>query len=202
MSALVLRASEGATIPLDIGRWRAAADAVERDLIVDLPDTVIDIGCGPGRMVEAVTATGRCALGIDTSPRAADEAAARGVAVLRRSVFEPLPGEGRWGAALLLDGNVGIGGDPVALLNRVRDLLGPGGVLVVEVEPPGNRTEVLDVRVERAASDRTPAAAPGPWFRWARVGADGIAGVMDEVGLALADLVCIGGRWFVRGARG
>ena len=33
-------------------------------------------------------------------------------------MFEPLPGEGRWGTVLLLDGNVGIGGDPVALLER------------------------------------------------------------------------------------
>lgn len=201
MSALVLRAREGATtIPLDVGRWRAAADAIECDLVAGLPDTVIDIGCGPGRMVEAVAASGRRALGIDSSRRAADEAAARGVAVLRRSVFDPLPGEGRWGAALLLDGNVGIGGDPAALLHRVRELLGPGGVLVAEVEPPGVRTEVIDVRVERSADDRAP-ATPGPWFRWARVGADGIAGVMDDVGLALSDLVCTGGRWLAHGVR-
>ena len=40
----------------------------------------------------------------------------RGGAALRRDVFAPLPGEGRWYTALLADGNVGIGGDPVALL--------------------------------------------------------------------------------------
>lgn len=54
-----------------------------------LPDAVIDIGCGPGRMVEAVAASGRRALGIDTSPRAAGEAAARGVAVLQRTASTP-----------------------------------------------------------------------------------------------------------------
>jgi SAM-dependent methyltransferase len=202
MSALVLRAREGTSIPLEIGRWRAAADAVERDLVAGLPDSVIDIGCGPGRMVEAVAASGRRALGIDPSPRAADEAAARGVPVLRRSVFDPLPGEGRWGAALLLDGNVGIGGDPAALLRRVGELLGPGGVLVAEVEPPGVPDETFEVRIERATGDGgAAAAAPGPWFRWARVGVDGIASVMDDVGLALGDVVCVGGRWLAHGVR-
>ena len=46
---------------------------------------------------------------------------------LRRSVFDPLPGEGRWGTALLLDGNIGIGGDPRALLAPDwRELRRPG----------------------------------------------------------------------------
>ena len=38
----------------------------------------------------------------------------RGVAALRRNVFDPLPGEGRWDTVLLADGNIGIGGAPVA----------------------------------------------------------------------------------------
>jgi hypothetical protein len=118
-----------------------------------------------------------------------------------RRYFDPLPGEGRWGAALLLDGNVGIGGDPATLLRRVRELLGPGGVVVAEVEPPGTRTEAIDVRVERAADAHAPATTPGPWFRWARVGADGIVDVMDEVGLVLADLACCRGRWLAHGMR-
>ena len=37
---------------------------------------------------------------------------------LVRSVFETLPGEGRWDTVLLMDGNIGIGGDPAALLGR------------------------------------------------------------------------------------
>lgn len=200
MSGLVLRAREGTTtIPLDVGRWRAAADTMECALVAGLPDTVIDIGCGPGRMVEAVAASGRRALGIDSSPSAADEAAGRGVAVLCRSVFDPLPGEGRWGAALLLDGNIGIGGDPVALLRRVRDLLAPDGVVVADVEPPGVRTEVIDVRVEPVARRRPAPVAAGPWFRWARVGIDGIAEVMAEAGLTLTDVGGGDDRWLAQG---
>ena len=33
--------------------------------------------------------------------------------MLRRDLFAPLPGEGRWHHVLLADGNIGIGGDPV-----------------------------------------------------------------------------------------
>ena len=52
-------------------------------------------------------------------------------------VFDDVPREGRWGTALLADGNVGISGDPVHLLRRVRQLLQPGGRAVVEVSGPG-----------------------------------------------------------------
>ena len=48
--------------------------------------------------------------------------ALRGAPALCRSVFDPLPAEGRWAAVLALDGNIGIGGDPVAFLDRMRHL--------------------------------------------------------------------------------
>ena len=56
---------------------------------------------------------------------------------MRRDVFAPLPGEGRWCTALLADGNVGIGGDPVALLRRLRAGARPARRVVVELAPPG-----------------------------------------------------------------
>ncbi|HEY3143875.1 MAG TPA: class I SAM-dependent methyltransferase, partial [Acidimicrobiales bacterium] len=51
---------------------------------------VLDVGCGPGRLVHALLARGRAALGIDLSPSAVAEAKARGALVLRRDVFAPL----------------------------------------------------------------------------------------------------------------
>ena len=45
--------------------------------------------------------------GIDVSPVAVAQSEARGAAVLRRCVEARLPGEGRWGTALLIDGNIG-----------------------------------------------------------------------------------------------
>jgi hypothetical protein len=61
--------------------------------------------------------------------------------VLRRNLADQLPGEGRWGTALLLDGNVGIGGDVPGLLCRCRDLVGPGGLIICEVDPDPDRNE-------------------------------------------------------------
>lgn len=188
----VLASTSGATIDLRVDRWRGQCDLVEEALLAGLPGPVLDVGCGPGRVAAALVAAGRPALGIDTSPAAVAEARRRGAPVLRRSVFDRVPGEGRWGAVLLLDGNVGIGGDPVALLGRAVRLLRPGGVVAAEVEPPGRPSEALTVRVE------SPDARPGPWFPWATVGADGIAAVAAAAGLAVAALDTGGGRWFAR----
>ncbi len=192
----VLRTRAGGAIPLDVGRWRADVDGVLRALVEGLPEPVLDIGCGPGRIVVALAARGRMALGVDPSPVAVAEAARQGASVLRRSVFDPLPGEGRWGSAVLLDGNIGIGGDPLALLRRVRSLLAPGGEALVEVEPPGTVSETLTVRIEGA-----PGEGVGPWFPWARVGADDIARLAAGAGLAPAGFALARGRWFARAAR-
>jgi hypothetical protein len=82
---------------------------------------------------------------------------------LQRSVFEPLPGEGRWQSALLLDGNVGIGGDPSKLLARIRQLLAPDGLLYVEAAP-AEVEERTEVRLDDGTGRR------GPAFLWARLG--------------------------------
>ena len=156
----------------------------------------------------ALVAAGRLALGVDPSPSAIAEAGRRRAPALRRSVFDPLPGEGRWGAVLLLDGNVGIGGDPVALLTRAAALLRPGGVVVAEVDPPGTPTQALIVRIEPAG-----AAGPGPWFPWARVSADAVGDLATRAGLRPGGIeVRVGGpaaraggagaaRWFARAVR-
>ena len=190
----VLRVDGGGTIDLEVGRWRRAPDGDEAALLDRLADPVLDIGCGPGRVASALAASGRLALGIDPAPAAAAEAARRGAPVLRRSVFSPLPGEGRWGTALLLDGNVGIGGDPVQLLRRCHELVRPGGHVLAEVAPPGTATEPVTVRVE---SGRTA----GPWFPWAIVGIDGWGALAAEAGLRPDGFETAGPRWFGRAFR-
>ncbi len=52
-------------------------------------------------------------------------------------MFARIPGSGTWGSALLLDGNIGIGGAPDALLVRLRQLLCAGGEVLVELAPAG-----------------------------------------------------------------
>jgi len=193
MSA-VLRTTDGRTIALEVGRWRTEPDAAEVALLDRLADPILDIGCGPGRVPAALAARGRVALGIDPASEAAAEAILRGALVLQRSVFGPLPGEGRWGTALLLDGNVGIGGDPISLLERCRELVRPGGVVLAEVAPPGAPSAPVTVRVETAGR-------AGPWFEWAVVGADAWAALATAAGLVPRGFESAGDRWFGQGVR-
>ena len=95
---------------------------------------VLDIGCGPGRHVTALIAAGHAALGIDVSPAPCDRPAAGGRAV-RVSVSAHVPGAGT-GHRALLDGNIGIGGDPVAS-RPGQALLTPGGTAWSSWTRPG-----------------------------------------------------------------
>jgi SAM-dependent methyltransferase len=156
---------------------------------------VLDVGCGPGRHVVALAARGMPALGIDITPIALRAARARGALVLERSVFDRVPGAGRWGSALLLDGNVGIGGDPTSLLRRVLSLLRPGGLVLVELGAPSTSRPMRTVRFELAGR-------PGPWFRWATVPVDDLVALATRVGASVEERWCTDeGRWFATLAR-
>lgn len=181
MSAVLRSACGEIVVDLEVGRWRESASADELELLARYADPVLDIGCGPGRIVEALAVSGRPCLGVDSSPHAVREARRRGIDVLERSVFEPLPGERRWATVILLDGNIGIGGDPVVLLSRVTELLAADGMAVVEVEPPGATSTTMTVRVE----DGDGTGGTGPWFEWARLAVNDVGSVAADAGLQL-----------------
>jgi SAM-dependent methyltransferase len=198
--AVYARALEGAAlhahvgtarVPLSVDRWRGAATAADQLALDWAAGPVLDVGCGPGRHLAALARRGVPALGIDPSPAARAAARARGVAAVRGSVFGPVPAAGEWRTALLLDGNLGIGGTPARLLRRVAGLLRPGGVIIVELDQPG--TGVRRVRVRLECGD--VCSAP---FPWAFVGADAIDGLATRTGLLVADRLAAGGRWFAR----
>jgi SAM-dependent methyltransferase len=189
----MLRRRGGTTQPLPVDDWCAPATEAELALLDTLRGPVLDVGCGPGRLVVALAERGTITLGVDASPAAAGRTTERGGSVLCRSVFDDLPGEGRWRTVLLFDGNVGIGGDPVRLLRRSADLLAPHGCVLVEVEPPGWTTAVSEARVEVDG----PASA-GPWFPWAWVSADAIDGFARMAGLAVTDWMRPERRWVAR----
>ena len=134
---LRLELRDGSIRELPVASWHGPATAGELALLGELPAPVLDVGCGPGRIAAALSAAGTPSLGIDIAPAAVRCATESGAAALCRSVFDAVPGEGRWGSLVLLDGNVGIGGDPVALLRRCRELGRSGARLVLEVDPPG-----------------------------------------------------------------
>jgi SAM-dependent methyltransferase len=186
-ATLVLRDDGGRPLTLEPSRWHEPASPAERQLLGRLPDPVLDVGCGPGRVLDALARQGTMALGVDPAPGAAALARSKGCAVLQRSVFDALPGQGRWGAVLLLDGNVGIGGDPARLLRRCAAMLRPDGTVVAEVEPPGTAFRSCRARLEWNQE-------VGTWFPWAIVGCDALAGLAADAGLTVRHVEQVEGR--------
>ncbi len=172
-----------------LGQWVGRADDADRDLLARARGTVLDAGCGPGRLVAELAAQGREAVGIDTSRAAIALTRALGATAVRRSIFQPVPGEGGWDTVLLADGNIGIGGDPVALLSRCRDLLAPDGRVLAELDGPGTGLRTARVRLERGVER-------GSWFPWAHVAADAVAGPAAAAGLEVTATWELDGRWF------
>ncbi|HEX4472202.1 MAG TPA: class I SAM-dependent methyltransferase [Nocardioides sp.] len=165
--------------PLPMHQWLGVAGGGDRALLEHCVGHTLDVGCGPGRMAESLARGGQPVLGIDVLPEAVRQTLARGVPALLRSVFDGLPGEGRWGTVLLADGNIGIGGDPVALLERARELVAPDGRVVVDVASWGTGV------VTRHVSLETRHGRSGE-FPWTTVGADAVQAVASAAGLGAA----------------
>ena len=176
-------------MPLPVRRWHGPVLAEELTILARVANPVLDVGCGPGRHAAALRRFGHEALGIDTSPAAVMAARRRGAAAVNVSIFGSVPNPGGWASALLLDGNIGIGGDPVRLLARVHELLRPDGNVFVEVDPPGVASRRFHARVQHAGGS-------GPRFPWAQVGAGAIAALAAEAGFRTEELWGEGGRWF------
>ena len=176
--------------PLPMHRWLGVAGAADRALLSLCAGPTVDVGCGPGRMAEDLAALG--------PRRARDRRRARGRRQTRAA--------GRTGPAaatcstrcrarvagapsLLADGNIGIGGDPVALLRRVAELLAPDGRVVVDVAPlgPGDRGT--------GTSLESPTAQSGP-FPWTAVGPDAIGRGAPRPGWRAVVHAPTGDRWF------
>ena len=83
---------------------------------------------------------------------------------------------------------VGIGGDPTALLRRLRELIDPRGRVVVEVAAPGIELESVWATLRCGDDVSRP-------FRWAVVGVDDIGWLAEDAGLTASGIHELGGRW-------
>jgi SAM-dependent methyltransferase len=189
VGALRVVDENGGELPFAMPRYLEAPTVEEHSVLARAVGPVLDIGCGPGRHVVALSRRGVVAVGVDISPRAVRLARTRGANVIEGSIFDRLPGAGTWGSALLLDGNIGIGGAPCQLLTRVGGLLAPAGIVLVEVEGPDVLTGPLRVRLESGP-------ARSQWFPWARMSTGELPAIASEAGFEVREEWHTDARWF------
>lgn len=174
------------TVTLDLARWAGPLDGADSTVLARCAPPVLDIGCGPGRFVLALAERGQVALGVDVTRAAVQLTRRRGGPALHRDVFSRTPGEGRWSTALLIDGNIGIGGEPARLLQRIRGLLRDDGRLLVEAHP--------EPATDRRSTVRF--VVDGPAFAWAEVGLGRLVRVAEHAGYAVEEVWSLDGRSF------
>ena len=186
--------SHGRRTALPIARWMGGTFATAADIRSDeasiafCTGPTLDLGCGPGRLTEALTRAGVPALGVDSSSVAVEMTNHRGGRALQQDIFSALPGAGQWSHVLLADGNIGIGGDPAALLATVRGLLHETGTAIVESAfESDDRTAT--VRWETGES-------VGEWFSWASVGVSALYALAVAAGLQVRRTIESNGRVF------
>ena len=188
--------ASGARRPLHMGRWMGGADSTDTDragdeAILDLcQGPTIDVGCGPGRFAAALAQRGVPVLGVDISAAAVEMTELRGAPALLGDVFHEMPGTGSWERVLLADGNIGIGGDPLRMLRRARQLLHPEGLVVAEID---SRQTGVCTRFQRWET----AHHVGRWFPWAHVGSDAAEALAASAGLMVHSTVERWGRYIV-----
>jgi SAM-dependent methyltransferase len=187
---MTLHDERGGEHRLDPAAWCGDDIPGDASVLARCGGPTLDVGCGPGRLVAALTRQGLPALGIDISAVAVHLTRQRGAPALRRDVYGPVPGPGRWRRLLLADGNIGICGDPHRLLRRCRDLLAPDGQVLVEVTAPGTRSWSGPVTIQPAAGAR------GAPFRWASVALPDLAALATTTALRIIETWTEADRWF------
>jgi SAM-dependent methyltransferase len=184
-----------ASSSMDFARWNGVADQTDVALLGSVRGPVLDVGCGPARMVRAAMAMGLEVLGLDVSATAVELGLRTGLPMHEGSVFDALPGEGSWHTVLLVDGNIGIGGDVTHLLARCADVASDDGEVVVELNPDPNRDHRYTGRLVDIHGGSSES------FPWAEVGLAGVTRRAPAAGLTLRQAWSTGSRSFCRLAK-
>lgn len=172
----MLRLGDGRLVPLPVDRWAGPVTAADESMLARATGAVLDVGCGPGRLTAALHRRGVEVLGLELLPEVPVLVRRAGAPLLIADVFAPLPGG--WRSVLLADGNLGIGGDAVRLLRRVRSLLDPDGVVLCELSPYGDVTG--PVRLEGLG-------VTSSWFGWPMPGRRALPALARTAGLAVRE---------------
>lgn len=178
LTDLALVSETGEVLALDVRRYLDDVDAGDETVLDRCDGPTLDIGAGPGRMVRALAARGVAALGVDIAATAVAISNEHGGTALLRDVFGRLPAEGRWPMVILIDGNVGIGGDVSRLLERVTGLLAGSGHVIAETSGAGDVDTSWNARFVRGG------ISEGPTFPWAQIGADALVARARAAGLS------------------
>lgn len=184
----VLRLSDGRLVRLDVARWSGPVDDADETLLARASGSVLDVGCGPGRLTAALHARGADVLGLELVPALPVLARAAGAPLALGDVFGEVPRTGQWDSVLLADGNVGIGGDAAALLRRTAELVCPTGRVLVELSP-GGEAPAGPVRLEGLGTTSA-------WFPWALLGKDTLSATASTAGFAVVETWSCQGRLF------
>jgi SAM-dependent methyltransferase len=195
MDVLYLQEVGRESAPMDVTRWSNAADRVDLLLLASVAGPLLDIGCGPGRMVHAALELGLEVLGVDVSPTAVEIARSNGLPVFEGSIFDRMPREGEWQTVLLVDENIGIGGDVEKLIERCGALLAPTGELVVELHPDADRDRRYTGRLV------APDGGVSESFPWAEIGLTRMIERASRVGFELRQAWSADDRSFCRLAK-
>jgi len=186
-----VRDGDGVARPLDaaLDRWLGPCDDADRTVLDRCTGATLDVGCGPGRLSAELRRSGVQAVGIDVNDVALQMTHDRGGAAVHADLFGRIPDRVRWATLVLLDGNLGIGGDPARLFTRCAELLVPGGQLLVETEAPGQGQGPGRRRLENTTE-------VGPWFPWATLDVEGVTAAAASTSLVLRESWSAGDRWF------
>jgi SAM-dependent methyltransferase len=185
----LLRLADGRLFPLPVARWSGPVTAADESMLGRARGPVLDVGCGPGRLTAALHRRGVEVLGLELLPEVPVLARRAGAPLLLGDVFAPVPRTGAWRTVLLADGNVGIGGDAVRMLRRVRALLAGDGRLLCELHPEAEAGPAGPVRLEGLG-------VASSWFPWALLGGAALPAAAGSAGLAVEDTWEHSGRAF------
>jgi SAM-dependent methyltransferase len=197
--------SEGVEEPLDLAFYLSdRVRSVEAKALSHAVGRILDIGCGAGRVMAYLQALGHDVVGIDIDAKLVELCRKRGLTRVSVSSYEQLTDVGTFETLLLMDRNIGMGGNTEGLLKLFElchDLCCPQGLLIfdsVEVPPeyanPTPGVSEKRLRYKYGASE-------GPEFGWIHINDMNAKRILADAGWTARQVYREGGEYSVVASR-